>query len=189
MKRNILALLLCAVLLLTACTAAPTHTTPPTTTAAPTETTQPFDLAEYKATVQASADKIADGKAIMEYTAYVEAVYLDSLLSVSGTVSTDKLLKYASEKLTTEIGVTMEIMQNHFDSITSEYKTIILAPISGAEAEEIDRLYRELYLAYSDLYRLATDPPTDFDKLTETRQTACEAIDRCMQQLGIFLEQ
>ena len=43
MKRNTLALLLCAVLLLTACTAAPTPTTPPTTTAAPTETTIPVE--------------------------------------------------------------------------------------------------------------------------------------------------
>lgn len=188
MKRKTLALLLCAALLLTACTAAPPSTTPPTTIQVPpTETAQLFDLEQYKSTVQTSVDKIADGRAIMEYTAYVEAVYLDSLLSVSGTASREELLDYAEEDLISEADLTFEIMEDHFNVISAEYKTIILTPISGAEAEEIDQLYRGLYLAYADLYRLATDPTTDLDKLVKTRETACEAIDRYMQQLSIFL--
>lgn len=186
MKRKTLALLLCAALLLTACTAAPTPTTTAPTTVP--ETTQPFDLAGYKKAVQASVDEIADGRAVMEYAAALEAAYLKSLLSVSATVNRDKLLEYAEEKLTSDAGVNFAIMAVHFDGISSDYKGIVLTEISGSEAQEIDQLYRGLYLAYSDLYRLATDPTTDLDKLTETREAACESIDSYMQQLNIFLK-
>lgn len=188
MKTRILALALALILLLTACATAPAETTAPTTTAAPTETTTPFDLERYKTAVQASVDMIESGRAVMEYAAALEAVYLETLLSVSATVSRDKLLGFAEEKLASEAGVTFAIMEEHYGKISAAYKTIILTPISGAEAGEIDQLYRGLYLAYSDLYRLATDPTTDLEDLVEERETACEAIDSYMQQLSIFLD-
>jgi len=100
----------------------------------------------------------------------------------------DSMTSHAYELLVKNAEVGEEEIANNYKSISEQYKQIVVIDISGSEAGEIKESFKNLYDAYSSLYKMTTSPSGSLSSFSDNYNTYTDDIVKNNEMISLLIE-
>jgi hypothetical protein len=151
------------------------------------EETEPFSLDDYKSEAKKYSEALKENADLLFASVEYEINYWKAQEAFSGIFTSQELVDKSMSWLMGKTGVGREYIEYMHEDVSSMYKNLVLQDVSGKEAEEIDRIVRELFEYYIQLFNLTFSPSENRIKLTEEYESLSASISNSLSKLDVFL--
>ena len=146
-----------------------------------------FDISQYKSSASSFNDAVSENMLALYNMGKYEYNYWNSLENLGGSPDFSTMPDTAFEWLSENSSNTKDSVLSAHESICQQYADLIIVPIEGSEAEEIETLVKDIYSSYVSYYDLMTSPSGSIDNFATSFNTYTQSLKHDTETLSLLI--